>query len=622
MERPPHHHAVATSAEPPPERRPLASSRTDALVSRYVAVWWAAGVAALVTCVWLLWVPLLAGEIRLPLFTVLGLVVLATLAGWWPLETPLRRAALSTNLYEAVFIVGITLLPAVAVPLVMAAGVGVSLLFKGLDAQKWTFNLAMHLAAATLGALGVHVVVGGPIDPTSARGAAVMVGAGFVYGAANIGAMIGLLHVLRDREGRILGDRTFLVEVGLGLLISISLGVLMAVVLAAAPWVTPLVIVPILLTRRVLAAGTQRIASQEAERERLDRTISGASEGICLLDRAGAIELLNPSAVELLSRRPADAIGRRLDDLLTGDGDDAPIHTALAACTPDSSRQVTDLTIGERILSVEVSALFEVSTRADAAMPTGAVVLLEDVTDAREEESMRREFLARVSHELRTPLTAIVGFTETLRTHAGELDEERRGAYLEVIERHGHHLGRLVDDLLWSARTGAGKVQVEPESVPLRQLLTRIEVGLRPTLEGTSFTWEVGDVTVRADPRHVEQILTNLVTNAVRYGAPPVTISASVEGGRAVIDVTDAGPGVQASFVPHLFTPFEQASVGDRRESRGLGLGLAIVASLVELNDGTIEYRRRDGRSVFRVTLPAAGGRTPGGDRTSGGYGP
>ena len=586
----------------------MASSRTDALVTRYVAVWWVAGGAALVTCVWLLWAPLLAGEIRLPLLTVLGLVVLAILADWWPLETPLRRAALSTNLYEAVFIVGITLLPTPAVPLLMAAGIGISLLFKGLDAQKWTFNVAMHLAVATLAALAVHVVVEGPIDPTSARSAAVMVGAGVVYGASNVGALLGLLHHLRDREGRILGDRTFLVEVGFGLLISISLGVLVAVVLAAAPWVTPLAIVPIVLTRRVLAVGAHRIASQEAERERLDRTISGASEGICLLDRAGTIELLNPSAVELLSRRPADAIGQPLDDLLTGDGDGAPIHTAMATCTPDSSRQVIDLTIGERILNVEVSALFEVSMRADAATPTGAVVLLEDVTDAREEESMRREFLARVSHELRTPLTAIVGFTETLRTHAGQLDEERRNTYLEVIERHGHHLGRLVDDLLWSARTGAGKVQVEPESVPLRQLLTSIEVGLRPTLEGTSFTWEVGDVTVRADPRHAEQVLTNLVTNAVRYGAPPVTISAAVEGDRVVIEVTDAGSGVEASFVPHLFTPFEQASVGDRRESRGLGLGLAIVASLLELNDGTIEYRRRDGTSVFRVTLPATGG--------------
>ena len=538
--------------------------------------------------------------VPLPWLAFLVVVLLGVLAEWWPLEAPVRRGRLSTNLYEAAVIVGLTLLPPVAVPLAVTVGVAISLVFRNIGVQKWSFNVAMHLVSTTVAALTIHGLVGAPIDPTEPRGVTLLVVAGVVFGTVNGLAMTGLLYLLRDREGNVFGHRTFYVEAAFGALISIALGVLLSIVLVTTPWALPLAMVPIIMTRRVMAGGISHIAAETAERERLERTIAGASEGICLLDRAGTIELLNPAAVTHLGTEPTEAVGRRLDELLPTDEHGRTVQTALAAATPETPRQVLELTVGHRILSVEVTGLFDRATR------TGAVVLLHDVTEAREAESMRQEFLARVSHELRTPLTAIVGFAETLHTHTGRLDAQQQRGYLEVIQRQGHRLGRLVDDLLWSSRMEAGKVQVTPDTVPLRELLVDVEAGLRPVLQDTPLTWDVGGLAVRADARHVEQVLTNLITNAITYGVPPVTVTATADGDHVVIDVIDEGPGVRASFVPQLFTAFEQESIGDRREARGLGLGLAIVASLVEQNHGTIAYRREQGRTVFRVTLPGA----------------
>lgn len=530
---------------------------------------------------------------------ILAVIVLGILAEWWPLKAPLRNGALTINLYESVVIVGLVLLPPAVVPLAVALGIAVSVAFRNLGLRKWGFNVAMNLVAAMAAAAGIHATVGGPVDPTSAPGAAWLIGAGLVFGLVNVGAMIGLLYLLRQQDGRTVSFRTYLIEVGYGTLVSISLGVVVAIVLFAAPWSLPLAIVPVVMMRRVLASGTHRLAAETAERDRMSRTIAGASEGICLLDRRGAIELLNPSAVQLLGTSSPEAMGRLLDDLLTADPGAQPIAAALGSASPDEPRQPFDLPFADRILRVEVTGLFDRGRR------TGAVVLLFDVTEVREQETLRQELLGRVSHELRTPLTAIVGFAETLHSHADDLDVARRRDYLEVIQRQGHRLATLVDDLLWSSRIEGGKLQVQPATVRLHDVLSDVEAGLHQMLQGTALRWEVSDATVFADPRHVEQVFNNLITNAATYGAPPVTITARVEDDRAVIDVADTGVGVRPSFVPHLFTAFEQESKGDRREARGLGLGLAIVASLLEQNDGTIEYLRSPGTTVFRVNLPA-----------------
>lgn len=568
------------------------------MLTRYVAAWWVVGVVAAGTAVWWIATQVGVAEVGRRWPVVVAVIVLGILAERWPIEAPLDRSAFNTSLYEAALIIGLVLLPPPVVPVAVGFGVASSLAFRRIGVGKWGFNVAMHLVSAMAAAAGIEAVVEGPIDPTSPQGAAWLVAAGLVFNLANLAAMSGVLYLLRDRDGRAVSLRTFSIESGYGTLISISLGVLVAVVLFAAPWALPLVAVPFVMMRRVLASGVHRLAAETAERERLSRTIAGASEGICLLDRRGAIELLNPAAVRMLGTPSTEVVGRLLDELLTPDPEEQPVAAALGSVSPDAPRQPFDLPADGRILRVEVTGLFDRGRRS------GAVVLLFDVTEAREQESLRQELLGRVSHELRTPLTAIVGFAETLHAHADQLDVARRRHYLEVIQRQGHRLGRLVDDLLWSSRVEAGKVQVHPESVRLEDILADVEAGLRPVLQGVTLRWDVGDVTVHADARHVEQVLSNLITNAVTYGAPPVTITAWREHDRAVIEVADTGAGVRPSFVPNLFTAFEQESRGDRREARGLGLGLAIVASLLEQNDGGIEYRRSPGRTVFQVALP------------------
>ncbi len=514
-------------------------------------------------------------------------------------QAPPRHAPISLNLADAVMIVAATLLAPIAVPLLVLVGIAVSLLVQRQTPKRLAFNLAMHLTAATAAA-GVAALADplAPVDPTTAEGLLLLLAVGATYTAVNHVAMFGLLRRLQSPTGVRIGHRSLAIEGLIGMMISVSLGVLLAVALASAPLAALFVLVPFVLTRRVLSVGAERVAAEATERERLERTIAGASEGICLLDRTGTVELLNPAAVTLLD--PArKAVGQPLDALLPREAA-SPVTSALSTCSPEEPRVQKDLELGDRIVSLDVTCLF------DRARRTGAVVLLHDVTAAREQESLQREFVARASHELRTPLTAIVGFTETLQTHLAELDPARTQEYLEVIERHGQRLGRLVDDLLWSARLEAGTAAPVPEDVDLQEVVSELRVDLRPMLGDTIVEWEVPPVALRCDRRHLDQILTNLLVNAATYGAPPIRLQAETDGRRGTIEVSDGGAGVRKSFIPRLFSPFTQASVGDRRQARGLGLGLAIVSSLVESNGGDITYDRVDDRTVFRVCLPAA----------------
>jgi signal transduction histidine kinase len=223
--------------------------------------------------------------------------------------------------------------------------------------------------------------------------------------------------------------------------------------------------------------------------------------------------------------------------------------------------------------------------------------------ELRQADTMKNQFLSMVSHELRTPLTSICGFTETLLGHWEELPDEERRHYVEVVERQGRHQQRLVDDLLITTQLVSGRLRVAPTWVTLKEAVEAAvqEVALPPdTVEV-----EVDDVRAWADPFHVGQILTNLLSNARKYGRPPIAVRGHTTDETVLVEVVDAGPGVPPAFVPHLFEPFRQALPGDARPSGGAGLGLAIVRQLANLNDGDIAYEPRGQGARFVVTLPA-----------------
>ncbi len=216
-------------------------------------------------------------------------------------------------------------------------------------------------------------------------------------------------------------------------------------------------------------------------------------------------------------------------------------------------------------------------------------------------DANKNDFVSTVSHELRTPLTAMRGFAQTLLGRWEELEDEQRRHLVTSIERQGGRQQRLIDDLLTVSRMIAGTLQARPQPVELRSaVLSAVEV------VDTEVELDVPeDLVVFVDRDHLAQVVTNLLTNAVKYGRPPVSVRAQVVAEQVEVVVRDRGDGVPEEFRSRLFERFEQ---GSERRTGGLGLGLAISRELCELNGGSLEYRDLGEGACFAASLPRHAG--------------
>ena len=232
--------------------------------------------------------------------------------------------------------------------------------------------------------------------------------------------------------------------------------------------------------------------------------------------------------------------------------------------------------------------------------------------EARRASELKDDFLATLSHELRTPLNAILGYARMLRT--GVIPSEGQPRALEVIERNSAMLAQIVDDILDVSRIISGKFKLAIDAVDLRQLIADAMSTVTPAAErkGVRLRSSVDAAieTVEADADRLQQVLWNLLTNAVKFtpsgGTVDVTVS-PLGGGGVEIAVRDTGRGIPAEFLPHLFERFRQADSRSVREHGGLGLGLSIARSIVEMHGGTI-HARSDGEgkgATLVVRLPA-----------------
>jgi signal transduction histidine kinase len=226
-------------------------------------------------------------------------------------------------------------------------------------------------------------------------------------------------------------------------------------------------------------------------------------------------------------------------------------------------------------------------------------------------EIMERDFVANVSHELRTPVTAIQGFAETLL--ASETDAATRERFLQTIHRHAHRLGHLLEELLHLSTIEArapGSAAREP--VPVRALATTAAQTVRERRKAAEDTLRVNaaeDAIALADPAALEQVLENLLDNAIKHGGPAakVRVTASRDGESVQIAVEDDGPGIPPEHLPRIFERFYRVDPARSRDRGGAGLGLAIVKQLVEGMGGAVTAASEPGKGCrFTVTLPVA----------------
>jgi len=228
---------------------------------------------------------------------------------------------------------------------------------------------------------------------------------------------------------------------------------------------------------------------------------------------------------------------------------------------------------------------------------------------AEEASRLKEEFLATVSHELRTPLNAVVGWSRLLRS--GQLDGDGAIHAVEVIERNAAAQRQIIEDLLDVSRIITGKLRINTQPVDLLLIIHAAIDAVRPAAEAKeiriSTHIEAPDPIVRADSERLQQVLWNLLANAVKFTPSGGKVDVYLEQHRSLaeIRIEDSGPGVPLEFLPRIFERFSQADGSSTRKHGGLGLGLAIVRHLVELHGGTVSAaNREDGGAILTVRLP------------------
>jgi two-component system phosphate regulon sensor histidine kinase PhoR len=339
-----------------------------------------------------------------------------------------------------------------------------------------------------------------------------------------------------------------------------------------------------------------RMEKLEDERSKREAVLSGMREGVVAVSREGVILHLNRAAQELLGLGP-DVAGLPAGEAIRFPAVGEGIRKVLGG--EASSKSVVET--GSIALSMEVLPV---------GGGRGAVLVARDVTEQRNYDRLRKEFVANVSHELRTPLSLIRGYVETLREGALG-DAERAPGFLETIEKNVLRLGRLVDDLLELSRLESGGPILNPRPVEARALLEKVREDFIPLAhkkrQSLSIVMNPDLAPVRADPDFLERAIRNLVDNAVKY-APEggaITLWAGAEGDWAVFKVRDDGPGIPRADLPRLFERFYRVDKSRSRELGGTGLGLAIVKHIAQLHGGGVAVESEPGAgSVFSIRLP------------------
>jgi signal transduction histidine kinase len=231
--------------------------------------------------------------------------------------------------------------------------------------------------------------------------------------------------------------------------------------------------------------------------------------------------------------------------------------------------------------------------------------VVRDITTAHELEAEKNEFLALVTHDLRNPLTTVLGLGATLESYAAELEAERIRRMGGSIRRQAERISRLADDLYDMSRIEAHALLLTPRPVDV----AAIAESALAAVEGDTSAVDIrvpSGVTVMADPRRLEQVIANLVENALQHGAPPVVIDLVHEPSTGVeLVVLDHGPGVASQVEGTLFSRLRTLGRRNRDRSRGTGLGLSLVRGLVEAMGGRVWYEPAPtGGAAFRLSLP------------------
>jgi PAS domain S-box-containing protein len=347
----------------------------------------------------------------------------------------------------------------------------------------------------------------------------------------------------------------------------------------------------------------EQLRDQTDSNEALLHAISDLGEGF-VITQAGRLEYANeaylrmtgysfdelralPSLLDLSVPEEREELAERLRQRLAGDQVSDHYETGL-------------MKKDGRILDVEAAVKL-------LQTPQGPriISIIRDITERKRVQAFRDQFIANAAHELRTPITAMVGFASLLEKRRSQMSEREMDTVSDALNRQGERLRLLVANLLDITRLQQGKLPLELEPLPVNEVLEDV-LKSTPAPEDKSVAIDASDdLTVLADRLRLEQIITNLLTNAYRYGGESIAVQAKDDGEDVVVSVSDDGPGVPGELVPSLFEPFSRGE--DSSRVGGSGLGLAIVRMMAQAQGGDVWYDTTNGlgaRFMFTLRQP------------------
>ena len=336
----------------------------------------------------------------------------------------------------------------------------------------------------------------------------------------------------------------------------------------------------------------------EEERNKLDTLFQHMADGMVAFDSDGILLQFNAAAEEMLDRKLDESL--RYTDVFP------EVQVRQEDVALDGRSIEIDYAAGPRFLKIYFAPI------RLGAEGKGLMAVLHDVTEQRKLDDSRREFVANVSHELRTPLTNVRGYAETLMS-ADDIDRDIQMRFLGVISSEADRMTRIVKDLLTLTRLDYNRMEMHMQRMDLRELGQKAAAAMegQAKSQGLTLTCDLPEEmpAVTGDPERIQQVIINIITNAIKYNKPQgsIAITGGVEAGQVFLRVEDTGIGVPKADLERLFERFYRVDKARSRESGGTGLGLAIAKQIVETHGGRIGFDSEYGKgSIVTLYLPRA----------------